>query len=77
MNLSVPKPKIQVQFLVGTPLQNTRFQWGFRFLRFPRGPESTALSSIFLQPKLEWSPVLRASSLIGELARSRIACYLA
>jgi len=25
----VPKPLIQVQFLVGTPLQKPRFHWGF------------------------------------------------
>ena len=25
----VPKPKIQVQFLVGTPLQKPCFHWGF------------------------------------------------
>ena len=45
--VTLPKPRIQVQFLVGTPLQKTRFHWGFRFLRFPRGPESTAFSSSF------------------------------
>jgi hypothetical protein len=29
MLLWIPKPLIQVQFLVGTPLQKPRFHWGF------------------------------------------------
>ena len=54
--VTLPKPRIQVQFLVGTPLQKTRFHWGFRFLRFPRGPESTALSSNFPPTEARMEP---------------------
>ena len=42
----VPKPLIQVQFLVGTPLQKPRFHWGF----LPKtAPDEGTVDGFFLQ----------------------------
>ena len=42
----VPKPLIQVQFLVGTPLQKPRFHWGFLL---QTAPDDQTVDGFFLQ----------------------------
>ena len=42
----VPKPLIQVQFLVGTPLQKPRFHWGFLL---STAPDDQTVDGFFLQ----------------------------
>jgi len=42
----VPKPLIQVQFLVGTPLQKPRFHWGFLL---QTAPDEGTIDGFFLQ----------------------------
>ena len=70
-----PKPLIQVQFLVGTPLRKTRFNWVFRFFRFPRGPGSTVFFYNFppTESRMEPGPAHFKSE--AKLAKSRTICH--